>query len=94
MLVPLDLLNNIKIIKYFKCEPRFNDVFSRNNLPRIKVEACVINLDDKIVKEHIQFYYLLTKIQLCTLILLGLNTVCSSKSIKQNQRQINYSQYI
>ena len=47
MLVPLDLLNNIKIIKYFKCEPRFNDVFSRNNLPRIKVEACVINLDDK-----------------------------------------------
>ena len=28
-------------------EPRFNGVFSRDNLPKIKDEACVINLDDK-----------------------------------------------
>ena len=30
--------------------PRFNDIFSRNNLPRIKGGAYVINLDDKNIK--------------------------------------------
>ena len=29
-------LNNIEITNYFKYEPRFNGVFSRNNLPRLK----------------------------------------------------------
>ena len=33
--------------KYFLNDCRFNGVFSRNNLPRIKYEAYVINLDDK-----------------------------------------------
>ena len=32
---------------YFNYEPIFNDVFARNNLPRIKDWAYVINLDDK-----------------------------------------------
>ena len=27
-------LNNFEIQKYYKNEPRFNDVFSRNNLPK------------------------------------------------------------
>ena len=40
-------LSNIKITNYFNDEPRFNGVFSRNNLPRIKDGAHVINLDDK-----------------------------------------------
>ena len=40
-------LNNIEITNYFKCEPRFNGVFSRNNLPRIKDGAYVINQDDE-----------------------------------------------
>ena len=31
---------------YFNYEPRFNGVFSRNNLPRIKDGAYVTNLDD------------------------------------------------
>ena len=31
-----------------------------NNLSRIKYGACVINLDDEKVKEHIGFHYLLT----------------------------------
>ena len=30
-----------------KYEPRFNEVFSRDNLPRIKDGVYVINLDDK-----------------------------------------------
>ena len=37
----------------------------------IKNGGYELNLDDKIVTEHMGFYYLLTKIQL--LILLGLN---------------------
>ena len=36
-----------QIQKYYKNEPRFNGVFSRNNLPRkIKDGAYVINLDE------------------------------------------------
>ena len=40
-------LNNIEITNHFKYEPRFNGVFSRNNLPKIKDGEYVINLDDK-----------------------------------------------
>ena len=42
-------LCNINITKYFSYKPRFNGVFSRNNLPRITVH--VINLDGKKNKE-------------------------------------------
>ena len=45
--MPLHLLNNIEITNYFNYEPRFNGVFSRSNLPRIKDQAYVINLDDR-----------------------------------------------
>ena len=47
-------LNNIEIINYFNYKPRFNSVFSRHNLPRIKYEAYVINLDDKKSKGNIR----------------------------------------
>ena len=47
VLVLLHTLNNVEITNYFKYEPRFNGVFSRNNLPRIKDEVYVINLDGK-----------------------------------------------
>ena len=46
-LVLLHPLSNIKIIHYFNYELRFNGVFSRNNLPRMKNGAYAINLDDK-----------------------------------------------
>ena len=72
-LVSFHPLSNIEISKYFSYEPRFNGVFSRNDLPRIKDGSSVINLDDKKVKEHTGFHYLLTEIQLYTLILLELN---------------------
>ena len=39
--------DNITIIKYFNNEPTFNGLFSRENVPRIKDEAYMINLDDK-----------------------------------------------
>ena len=38
---------NFEIQKYSQNEPRFNGIFSRNNLPRkIKDETYVINYDD------------------------------------------------
>ena len=37
----------MEITHYFDYEPRFNGVFSRNNLPRMKDGKYVINLDDK-----------------------------------------------
>ena len=41
------LLTNFEIQKYYGPEPRFNGVFSRNNLPeKIKDRAYVINLDE------------------------------------------------
>ena len=40
-------LTNFEMQKYYQNEPRFNGVFSRNNLPeKIKDEAYVITLDE------------------------------------------------
>ena len=46
-LLPSLPLTNIEISEYYKNEPRFNGVYSRNNLPnKIKKGAYVINLDE------------------------------------------------
>ena len=46
-LMPPHSLRNFEIQKYNRNEPRFNGVFSRNNLPKkIKDGAYVINLDE------------------------------------------------
>ena len=46
-LLPFHPLTNIEISEYYKNEPRFNGVYSRNNLPnKIKKGAYVINLDE------------------------------------------------
>ena len=46
-LLPFHLLTNIEISEYYKNEPRFNGLYSRNNLPnKIKKGAYVINLDE------------------------------------------------
>ena len=40
-------MTNIEISEYYKNEPRFNGLYSRNNLPnKIKKGAYVINLDE------------------------------------------------
>ena len=45
-LMPAHPLTNFEITEYYENEPRFNGVYSRNNLPRmIKHGAYVINLD-------------------------------------------------
>ena len=40
------LLTNFEIQKFYQNEPRFNGVFSRDNLPKIKDGAYIINLDE------------------------------------------------
>ena len=46
-LMPPHALTNFEIQKYYQNEPRFNGVFSRNNLPKtIKDGAYEINLDE------------------------------------------------
>ena len=37
-------LTNFEVQKYYQNEPRFNGVFSRDNLPKIKDGAYIINL--------------------------------------------------
>ena len=47
LLLPCHPLTNIEISEYYKNEPRFNGVYSRNNLPnKFKKGAYVIHLDE------------------------------------------------
>ena len=43
--MPPHPLTNFEIQKYYHNQPRFNGVYSRDNLPKIKDGAYVINLD-------------------------------------------------
>ena len=46
-MLPPHPLTNFEINKYYENEPRFNGVYSRDNLPKtIKKGAYVINLDE------------------------------------------------
>ena len=44
--MPPYLLTNFEIQKYYQNETRFNGVYCRDNLPKIKDGAYVINLDE------------------------------------------------
>ena len=44
--MPSHPLTNFEIQKYYKNEPRFNGVYSRDNLYKIKDGAYIINLDE------------------------------------------------
>ena len=47
LLIPFHPLTNFEIREYYENEPRFNGVYSRDNLPKIiKEGAYVINLDE------------------------------------------------
>ena len=39
-------LNNFEIQNYYQNKPKLNDVYSRNNLPKIKDGTYVISLDE------------------------------------------------
>ena len=44
--MPAHHLTNLEIQKYYQDEPKFKDVYSRNNLAKINDGAYVINLDE------------------------------------------------
>ena len=44
--MPSHTLTNFEMQKYYQSKPKFNCVYSRNNLLEIKDEAYVINLDE------------------------------------------------
>ena len=44
-LIPSNFFINFEIQKYYQNKPKFNGVYSRNNLPKIKDRASIINLD-------------------------------------------------
>ena len=62
-LLPFDPLTNIEISEYYKNEPKFCGVYSRNNLPnKIKKGAYVINFDEyENTGTHWVFLYLLNQ---------------------------------
>ena len=44
--MPPHSLTNFEIQKHYLNEPKFNGVYSKNELPKIKDRAYIINLDD------------------------------------------------
>ena len=44
--MPVHPLTDFEIQKYYQNEPRFNGVYSRDNLPRVRGGAYIINLDE------------------------------------------------
>ena len=51
--MPPPLLKHFEIQKYYQNEPKFNGVSSRNNLPKLKDRAHVINLHEyKSIETH------------------------------------------
>ena len=45
-MIPSHPLTNFEIQKYYQNELRFNGIYSRDNLPKIKDGAYAINLDE------------------------------------------------
>ena len=71
LLLPFHPLTNIEISEYYKNEPRFNGVYSRNNLPnKIKKGAYVISLEEYENTGTHGFLYLLKLKKLFILIVL------------------------
>ena len=67
-------LTNFEIQNYYQNEPRFNGVFSRNNLPKkLKDGVYVINLDEYADLVQIALLYFVTEVKLFTSIVLVLN---------------------
>ena len=60
--MPAHLLINFEIQKYYQNEPKFNRVYSRNNLSKIKNGIYIINLDDyESIGTHWIFLYVNAK---------------------------------
>ena len=56
--MPPHPLTNFEIQKYYQNEPKFNGVYSGNNLPKIKDGVYIINLDEhKSIATHWTAFY-------------------------------------
>ena len=63
-------LTNFEIQNHYQNEPKFNDTYSRDNLPKIKDGAYVINLDEySDIGTHWIGLYVLKKMLLILLVL-------------------------
>ena len=73
--MPPHPLKNFEIQKYYQNEPRFNGVYSRNNLPKKKDGADVINLDEYTDNgvHWIRLLYFVREVKLFISIVLVLN---------------------
>ena len=57
-------LTNFDIQKYYQNEPKFNGLYSRNDLTKkIKDGAYVINLDNIQIKAYIGLLYFVTEVK-------------------------------
>ena len=52
-------LTDFEIQKYYQKEPKFNDVYSRNNLSKTKDGAYITNLMIMNQQEHIELFCML-----------------------------------
>ena len=51
-------LTNFEIQKYYQSEPKFNGVYLRSNLPKIKYRVYLINLNEfKLIGTHWLAFY-------------------------------------
>ena len=56
--MPPHPLTDFEIRKYYQNKTKFNGVYSRDKLPKIKCEVCVINLDEfKSIGTHLIAFY-------------------------------------
>ena len=63
--MPPSLLTNFEIKRYYQNEPRFNGVFSRDNIPKkIKDEAYLINFDNMQMLVRVRLLYFVKKVKL------------------------------
>ena len=77
-------LTNFEIQRYYQNEPKFNGAYSRNNVPKVKDEKYIINLDGfKSTGTHWIALWIAT-MQL-TLIALGLNIPRETKKFLGNK---------
>ena len=85
-------LTNFEIQKYYKNEPRFNGVFSRNNLPKEKIKdgAYIINLNEYANVSTHWIALSCKKMKLFILIVLVLNIFLKKlKNLLKNFLEIN-----
>ena len=76
-LIPPHLLTNFEIQKYYQSEPRFNGVFSRNNLPKKNKGWGIRNktLMNMQMLVHIGFLYFVAEMKFFISIVFGVEQV-------------------